>query len=528
MITNKLFFSAIIVLFGATVAEAQLRIVAYNTLDPSPEADLGVVLQAIGEERVNGFAKPIDILALQEQAAPTTTTQAIVDLLNGIYGAGTYSRSTTFTAGGSLRQAFVYRNDTVELIDEEAVTRSTVNGFTPPREALRGQFRPIGYDSSADFYVYNSHFKAGGGPDEEGDEDRGRRAAEAVNLRNDADALGEGTHAIFLGDFNLRNDGTAGSSFDPAEPAFGTLLASGPGQAFDPVANIAPAVWKNNFDARFVHTHGGSEIDDRFDFQLPTGEWFDGEGLDFIGDSYRAFGNNGSTYNDPINVGNNIVFDFGTNPTYSKTQVLNALNTASDHLPVVADYQLPSVLSASIVGLESQVEQGADETYSLLIENVADVVSALGADDLDYSVTIANGSVVQFSGSDLADGIADTFDFTLNTSTLGLNSIFVNITSDAQGTGGGSLQFSLPYTVVAATLDGDFNADGFVDILDYTVWRDGLGSEYTIGQYDLWRNNFGSGTPPSGAINATGSVPEPATTSILLLAALGGVCGRKR
>jgi hypothetical protein len=36
-----------------------------------------------------GFARPIDILTLREQQ---TTIQACVDLLNGLYGAGTYAR----------------------------------------------------------------------------------------------------------------------------------------------------------------------------------------------------------------------------------------------------------------------------------------------------------------------------------------------------------------------------------------------------------------------------------------------------
>ena len=34
-------------------------------------------------------------------------------------------------------------------------------------------------------------------------------------------------------------------------------------------------------------------MDDRFDFQLVSGEFLDGQGLNYIGNSYHSFGNNG-------------------------------------------------------------------------------------------------------------------------------------------------------------------------------------------------------------------------------------------
>jgi hypothetical protein len=73
------------------------------------------------------------------------------------------------------------------------------------------------------------------------------------------------------------------------------------------------------------------------------------------------------------------------------------------------------------------------------------------------------------------------------------------------------------------SLDGDFNFDGQVDAADYTVWRDGLGSNFTPADYQLWKNNFGE-TAGSGAgalitANAT-AVPEPASIGLLLFAML--------
>ncbi len=71
------------------------------------------------------------------------------------------------------------------------------------------------------------------------------------------------------------------------------------------------------------------------------------------------------------------------------------------------------------------------------------------------------------------------------------------------------------------TLSGDFNSDGIVDAADYTVWRDGLGSTYSVADYDVWRSNFGT----TGSLASSSSaVPEPSalllgslTTAFLLL-----------
>ncbi len=68
-------------------------------------------------------------------------------------------------------------------------------------------------------------------------------------------------------------------------------------------------------------------------------------------------------------------------------------------------------------------------------------------------------------------------------------------------------------TVSHSSLTGDFNYDGSVDAADYTVWRD-LQSEgfLEVSDYDAWASSFGS---TSSAV----SVPEPASLSLLVLAA---------
>ncbi len=76
------------------------------------------------------------------------------------------------------------------------------------------------------------------------------------------------------------------------------------------------------------------------------------------------------------------------------------------------------------------------------------------------------------------------------------------------------------------TLDGDFNGDGVVDAADYTVWRYGLGSTYTLDDYEIWKATFGA-TLPGGGSAATASVPEPATWLLCLASLLAGVASRQ-
>ena len=80
---------------------------------------------------------------------------------------------------------------------------------------------------------------------------------------------------------------------------------------------------------------------------------------------------------------------------------------------------------------------------------------------------------------------------------------------------------TLEFEIYRATLTGDFNGDGVVDVADYTVWRDAQGQEVVPGSgadasgngivdaddYDLWRANFGA---RRAAIAPQGTnVPEP-------------------
>ena len=266
------------------------------------------VFEAIGNESVNGLAKRLDVLAVSE--TDTGSSARLPNILNTLYGVNTYQVIASSPDGGNDRTAVVYDTASLSLLNSIELT----TGLT--HHTVRAEFRPIGTNGDADFYVYAIHLKSGSTAG-----DMTNRATEAAILRADADALGDDAHVIYAGDFNL-----LGSS----ENAWSTMVAAGHGQAFD-LAN-APGDWRDN--STFVHLHTQnpqSNMDDRFDLQLASDELLDGDGLDYVPGSYRVFGNNGThLLGDAIDTG-----------TGASAGVLAALIAASDHLPVVADFVIP-------------------------------------------------------------------------------------------------------------------------------------------------------------------------------------------
>jgi endonuclease/exonuclease/phosphatase family metal-dependent hydrolase len=393
------------------LAVGDLRIVNYNVVGfgGTTVSGLGTVLKAIGDEVYNGRSRDIDVLAIQEVRTQATTTQTLVDQLNAIYGSGRYARGTLNggSTAGNQTVGLIYNTQTIQLISENNV--GTTSGSGPARQPIRYQLRPLGLPSGNDFYIYNSHYKATAQGTET--QDAARRNVEAQQIRTNSDALGQGAHIIYAGDFNMETSSEAG---------FQTLLGSGNGQAFDPINRLG--TWSENATFRDVFTQApsvsppsgfvGGGLDDRFDFQLHTGEWSDGIGMEYVAGSYRTFANNGTVaLNGSINDSSNTAIPGLAN----RTTILNLLTTVSDHLPVVVDYTFanPSIglsLLASSISENNGTTIGtvsrAGATTSALTVNLSS--SDTTAATVPSSVTIPVGATTAtFTISAVNDSVAD-------------------------------------------------------------------------------------------------------------------------
>lgn len=90
--------------------------------------------------------------------------------------------------------------------------------------------------------------------------------------------------------------------------------------------------------------------------------------------------------------------------------------------------------------------------------------------------------------------------------------------------------------------NGDYNNNGIVDAADYVLWRNTMGNSVNpgigadgdasgiidAGDYTIWRTNFGKAVPkvPPGAGAGFASVPEPASSLLLIIATLAALSGR--
>ncbi|HEX3725236.1 MAG TPA: PEP-CTERM sorting domain-containing protein, partial [Pirellulales bacterium] len=136
-----------------------------------------------------------------------------------------------------------------------------------------------------------------------------------------------------------------------SEMTYKTMTAAGIGQANDP-ANPA-GNWTATASFKGILTESAQSLDARYDFQFVSGPMLNQPGMQLVPGSYTAFGNNGTT---SIGGASNAAGNTALGDLSNRTDVLTALTTTTDHLPVVADYILvvpepSSVWLATIGGI---------------------------------------------------------------------------------------------------------------------------------------------------------------------------------
>lgn len=388
---------------SSEAAFGQLRIINYNTAGVNNSAAMTTAITAMNAFSDNGVVKPIDVLILQELGGASDVT-AMLNILNG-QSLGTYVAGSLGSTTGAGSVGLIYRAESVDLIHQQQVVNTSSSGAA--RGVMRYTLRPDGYDDAADFYIYGSHYKSA-----DSSTDRARRNVEATAIRANADALLQGAHIIYAGDFNI---------YRASEPMWTTLTGGGNGQAFDPVDEIGE--WHDDPNFIPVHTQNpagsglvGGGMDDRFDWQMVTEELMDDEGMAILDGSYHAFGNNGThAINGHINTG-----------TGASATVLNALGSASDHLPIFAQYQVPAKMDVAVASVPGQVIVGATLQAEITVANSAGdgniVVDAVGADELDYTIDASGDASGSQNGSDEAFGADIAHYFALDTSLAGAKS----------------------------------------------------------------------------------------------------------
>ena len=318
----------------------------------------GGVLEGIGEENVAGDpAQPIDILALEETTSNPTTVQPIVNGLNAFYSyrnipAG-YAMSPYQatedggdTADGNGPNAMVYNTNTLQLVASVGVGSPNGSGNGEYRQVVRYEFAPAGTlpTTNNEFYIYVSHYKA-----DSGSANAALRNGEAQIVRADSATLPSNARVLYTGDFNCSTS---------TEPMYQTLTAPGTNQAFDVLnpSDLYNITW--NSSTLTALTESATSLSDAgrlSDDDEQCSLWRGGRRAGVCSrdvppvrqqwlDSQSSFGSGDTALNT----------DLTTNVTgITATQLYQYLTTASDHLPVVADYIIPAP-TVFVIVMENQ------------------------------------------------------------------------------------------------------------------------------------------------------------------------------
>jgi endonuclease/exonuclease/phosphatase family metal-dependent hydrolase len=355
---------------GATAQTTQtIRIVTFNTQGdvsmPTPTGvlpQLATVLEGIGQEKYTGdnILQLPDIIALQETTSNSTTVTPLVSDLNSYYGSNIFSSSayqatqSGSDTSGNGPNALIYNQQTINLIASVGVGTPQGGSNGEFRQMVRYEFQPKVDTGTSNgiFYVYNSHYKSGGASTSaDGSTDGALRNLEAQIIRNDEAAnLPANAAVLYVGDYNL--DGSSEAMYQTIT----ALMSPGgvsQGQGFDP---LNPSFnynesWELNSAYRSIMTESDDDLRYRDDLETMTANIYtDVPGnLDYIANSYHAFGNNGTTpEGGSVNSGSDTALNdiignsYGSATPLAPSQVLAAMNsmTGSDHLPVVADYSI--------------------------------------------------------------------------------------------------------------------------------------------------------------------------------------------
>ena len=296
----RIILSLLIGFWGFVFAQSEATIMTYNILDYT-----GGRTQAF--DTVIDEIEP-DLLVTQEMGSQAGVN-AFLNILNDN---GTPYAAAPYFDGPDKDMALFYRTAVFDLV---SVTRHA----TTLRDIYQYRVRHI--LSGDTLIVFSVHLKAS-----DGETERQRRLQEVMVLRNVTDNLPTTANFMIVGDYNI---------YYSDEPAFQELIKTSRGSGYvkDPINRLGN--WHNNASFADIFTQStrvnggagsGGGVDDRFDMMLLCENLLSPGGIDYVSNSYTAYGNDGLHFNQAINNGQNGVVD---------TDVANALHDASDHMPVL-------------------------------------------------------------------------------------------------------------------------------------------------------------------------------------------------
>jgi exonuclease III len=378
---HKIYTLLFLLCVQVVVAQATLKTMVYNLLEfPSaPPVNRELILKDI-------FASYLPDLFMvnelqNEVGANLILNQSLLPL-DANYARSTFApnQSSSFQ---DLNQMVFFNTEKLILEDEELfeTTVRDINHFTFKLNTLNQATNPVF------LHVYVTHLKADAGADTTDDQ---QIRLDMVNVfTNQLNNLPPNSFVLFAGDLNLKTASEAAYQ-ELLDPTNAIVLV-------DPINR--PGDWSNSQTFADIHTQStrtstanfggrgsGGGLDDRFDFILMSQNLQTSTTLNYIDGSYKAFGNNGNCRNLNIN---------DVNCTGDFSQPLrDLLFNMSDHLPVIADFQINEpLLSITEVAAKPLLRFPSGNVVSNALEIALDVTQLQGNEWLMVYNTV--GQVIQ-------------------------------------------------------------------------------------------------------------------------------------
>ncbi|MBL9032882.1 MAG: choice-of-anchor D domain-containing protein [Phycisphaerae bacterium] len=422
--------AAVALAAGAAPSLAQLRVGEWNVTNYGGAGARDAAFRTALYASFNGRQFAPDVLVGQEFLSQAGVTAFLANLNSAAGSPGDWAAGP-FNNGADTDNAFFFRTSRVQFL---GMTIVSVGSGSPnhPRDINRYDFRPVGYSgAAATIAAYSSHMKAGNTAD-----DQARRLLEAQIIRANAASLPSGWNFLLAADLNIPSS---------AQSAYVELVgpqANNAGRFFDPI--LTPGSWNNSNAFRFVHTQDPAvTMDDRFDQILLSASLLDGLAFDYIGSlsipystttwndpnhSYRAWGNDGSSFNNLLTVANNQM----VGPTIAQA-LIDAANGLG-HLPVFLDLRVPAQVASPTLIDFGTVSQNATAQATLTVTNAGNTTlwTVAGIANLRYTLAASAGFTAPGGTfTEAPGGGSNAHTISMSTASIGPKSGTITINSDS-------------------------------------------------------------------------------------------------
>ena len=307
----------------------QIRLLTYNLMSytsGSRDAYFNTIFSSIS---------PSPDIVNAVEISDATSGQAINFLNNVLAQIGTYKMGTFVSSGYSDVNAIYYKPSKFTFLSSRLVIPIQGNTNHPTYE-----YQLYNNLTGDKLILYGIHLSS---------QNTTARDTDAVMLRAITDSLSVNSFYIAAGDFNLTN-GT--------EAAYGTLTDNGSGSGYFLDAVTLTGSW-NTDPANYIYqTFSTDNMRYRYDLILNSQSVVDAGGVTYLG-NYTAYGNDGLHHN----LGIRQYGSTGLNNQAVSQKVASALYSASDHLPVYADYNfaVPANFNPPYPGSIVFTQVGADD-----------------------------------------------------------------------------------------------------------------------------------------------------------------------